>query len=140
MTNLSTDARETDLRIFESKSSLFERGVYSELPGFRYNCLMAHGGKRPGAGRPKGSKSKRTLQLQEKARELGVCPAEAMMHNIKWAQQQLIEDNLGATSQLNLRDMIHRNAKDLAPYLYPKLASTRLDAQEDQEIHVIINK
>lgn len=101
---------------------------------------MAHGGKRLGAGRPLGSKSKRTLQLQEKARELGVCPAEAMMLNIKWAQQQLVEENEHRCSQVELRDMIHRNAKDLAPYLYPKLASAQLDTQEDQEIVVVINK
>lgn len=101
---------------------------------------MAHGGKRQGAGRPVGSKSKRTLQLQEKARELGVCPAEAMMLNIKWAQERLAAATKDSLSQTELRDMIHKNAKDLAPYLYPKLASTQLETQLDQEIQVVINK
>lgn len=101
---------------------------------------MAHGGKRQGAGRPPGSKSKRTLQLQEKARELGVCPAEALMLNIKWAQDQLEGEVACNMTPGELRDMIHRNAKDLAPYLYPKLASTQLESNEDREIRVIINK
>ncbi|MHA7901558.1 MAG: hypothetical protein ACX94B_16975 [Henriciella sp.] len=101
---------------------------------------MAHGGKRSGAGRPLGSKGKRTSQLQEKARELGVCPAEAMMLNIKWAQNQLSQSEESSISHFELRDMIHKNAKDLAPYLYPKLASTHLEANEDREIRVIINK
>lgn len=101
---------------------------------------MAHGGKRQGAGRPPGSKCKRTLQLQEKARELGVCPAEAMMLNIKWAQERLAVVTEDGASQTELREMIHKNAKDLAPYLYPKLASTQLEANEDREIRVIINK
>lgn len=101
---------------------------------------MAHGGKRQGAGRPVGSKGKRTLQLQEKARELGVCPAEAMMLNIKWAQERLAAATEDGHLETELRDLIHKNAKDLAPYLYPKLASKQLETQEDQEIQVVIKK
>jgi len=101
---------------------------------------MAHGGRRPGAGRPKGSKSRRSLQLQAKAYELGVCPAEAMMLNIKWAQERLADVTEDGLSQTKLRDMIHKNAKDLAPYLYPRLASAQLESKEDHEIVVVINK
>lgn len=124
----------------ESVSRFFNRVVCTAWHLIWYTGAMAHGGKRPGAGRPLGSKSKRTLQLQEKARELGVCPAEAMMLNIKWAQEQLVEENHRGFSQVELRDMIHKNAKDLAPYLYPKLANTHLETNEDREIRVVINK
>ncbi len=62
------------------------------------------------------------------------------MLNIKWAQEQLVLENERGFSRVELRDMIHKNAKDLAPYLYPRLASTQLETQENQEIVVVINK
>lgn len=101
---------------------------------------MSHGGKRVGAGRPLGSKAKRTLQLQEKAQELGVCPAEAMMSNIYWAYEQLAANHTCVELQIKLRDMIRKNAKDLAPYVYPKLSSVALEAQAENEIQVVITK
>ena len=99
-----------------------------------------HGGKRTGAGRPAGTKNKRTEDLAKKAEALGVCPAEAMLLNIKWAMDQL-EGEDTKVNQSELRDVIHKNAKDVAPYLYPKLAATSLEGPgDDGELVVKITR
>ena len=93
-----------------------------------------HGGKRTGAGRPAGSKNKRTEDLARKAEALGVCPAEAMLLNIKWAMDKLEDDK---SDQSELRDVIHKNAKDVAPYLYPKLAAASFEGSGDDGEFVV---
>ncbi|MEL6758108.1 MAG: hypothetical protein AAFP81_16880 [Pseudomonadota bacterium] len=119
--------------------------------------MSKNGGKREGAGRKPGSLNKRTIELQERAAEMGVCPAEAMLHNIKWAQDQLtamenttlaalvesldFSDNATADRLAEvaknfplikeLREIIHKNAKDVSPYLLSKLATVHLEGTGD---------
>lgn len=74
------------------------------------NPAERRGGKRAGAGRPKGAKAKRDWQkIQEKVAEGGVLPLEFMlkvMRNPKnsWAARQTA-------------------ARDAAPYVHPRLSS-----------------
>lgn len=76
---------------------------------------MARGGARPGAGRPKGSKSQLTLQREAvaaKALTDGITPLEVMLNTMRKLYD---EGEFMAASQV---------AKDAAPYVHPKLATT----------------
>lgn len=64
------------------------------------------GGARPGAGRPKGSKSKATLDVEEKLRKLGCDPIEGMA--------------LIAGNPENGVDLRARMYAELAQYVAPK--------------------
>ena len=67
-----------------------------------------HGGKRAGAGRPKGSRMRRSDELAEKLIADGRCPAEALT---RLAVQ--------AEAEGDIREAISA-WKSLLPYVYPK--------------------
>jgi hypothetical protein len=69
------------------------------------------GGKRPGAGRPKGSRNKATEEARKKAAEIGVTPLEYMLG--------VMADT---TADAKRRDAM---AQAAAPYVHPKLASVQ---------------
>lgn len=78
---------------------------------------MAKGGVRPGAGRPKGSKSNLTLQREAvaaKALADGVTPLEVMLDTMR---ELFAAGDKMAACQV---------AKDAAPYIHPKLANATL--------------
>jgi hypothetical protein len=81
----------------------------------RWECLMAHGGARPGAGRPRGSKSRRTVEVEQRLAELGCDPLAGLARIAQIAE---------AENPPNL-DLAYRCLTALAPYVAPKLA--RLD-------------
>lgn len=74
---------------------------------------MPRGGKRPGAGRKKGSATKRTRKVADQAAEQGVTPLEVML-------QAMREHH--AAQRLDLAAEIARHA---APYIHPRLASVQ---------------
>lgn len=91
---------------------------------------MAKGGKRPGAGRPRGAKSKSTierdLRLQQsiaRAHEQGISPLEVMLSTMRtlWKEGRWLQ-----ACQI---------AKDAAPYVHPRL--TAVGAQLDEGKSVI---
>jgi len=86
------------------------------------------GGKRPGAGRPKGSKNTRSVELALKAHEGGITPLEYML--------SVMRDE--SATQPRRDDM----AKAAGPYLHPKLASTEIKIPEKivHEIRVTMRK
>jgi D-arabinose 1-dehydrogenase-like Zn-dependent alcohol dehydrogenase len=112
---------------------------------------MANGGKRPGAGRKKGGKNKRTLAaeaLRTKLLEEGDSPLEVMIGNMRTAQRKAAKvvadldkvtipanaspEQLEAAAQLAkearlLMMAAHECAKDAAPYLHPKLANIEVE-------------
>jgi hypothetical protein len=70
------------------------------------------GGARPGAGRPKGSRNKKTRESLEMARASGLTPLEVMLHTMRWyfeAERFDEASNIAAMA---------------APYVHPKLAAT----------------
>lgn len=75
---------------------------------------MAHGGKRPNAGRRKGSENARTKRAKAVAAQaleaVGKTPLEVMLETMRerWDEG----DHIGASAI----------AKDAAPYVHPKLA------------------
>ena len=88
------------------------------------------GGKRPGAGRPKGKKNSDTSKRRKIANDLlndGVTPLEVMMATMRalWAE--------AADKDGNVKNM--EKAKDAcaiadrcAPYMHTRLAATTVDA------------
>lgn len=75
---------------------------------------MARGGKRPGAGRPKGAISKMAQEAREKASEQGITPLDYMLHLLR-------DEELDADTRFEA-------AKAAAPYLHPKLSSVEMNA------------
>ncbi len=73
---------------------------------------MPRGGWRPNGGRPKGSKTKRKEAIKVQAVAEGVTPAEVM--------QKAMEVHYRARRY----DLAAAVAKDLAPYVHPRLAQT----------------
>jgi hypothetical protein len=69
---------------------------------------MEHGGKRSGAGRPKGAKSAKTLEIARKAIESGLTPLEYMMDILRDVNQPT--------------ELRFEAAKSAAPYIHPRLA------------------
>src|SRR4026207_1493765 len=86
------------------------------------------GGRRPGAGRPVGSKNERTAEIARAAAESGITPIEVMlgtMHEL-WA--------LGTPEAKREAAEI---AKDAAPYIHPRLASIDQTIKEDRPFAVV---
>lgn len=74
---------------------------------------MARGGKRSGAGRPKGAAARKTREIADRASAEGLTPLEVMLkamrdlaNNEKWTEAASI-------------------AKDAAPYMHPRLANVQ---------------
>ena len=82
-----------------------------------------HGGARPGAGRPKGSKGKRTIALEERLRELGGDPFAVLVDICSGGEDERIRVDA---------------AKALLPYLYPRLASQDLNVTGETLQNVIL--
>jgi hypothetical protein len=74
---------------------------------------MAHGGKRPGAGRRKGSLTTKTRAIAEKATAEGLTPLEVMLKAMRRHADAEQWDEAAA------------HAKDAAPYIHPKLAAVQ---------------
>ena len=79
---------------------------------------MSRGGARRGAGRPLGSRNRKTGEVAEMARTLGITPLEVMVEHMRTCYEA--------------GDMVaaHEAAKDCAPYMHPRLNS--IDARVDQ--------
>lgn len=72
------------------------------------------GGRRPGAGRPRGAATKRTREIADRAASEGVLPLEYML--------AVLRDE---TADAARRDDMARSA---APYLHPRLSTAHVDA------------
>lgn len=74
---------------------------------------MARGGKRSGAGRPKGAAARKTKEIADRASAEGITPLEVMLKAMRTHAEK--EDWDAAASI----------AKDAAPYMHAKLASVQ---------------
>lgn len=77
---------------------------------------MARGGKRPGAGRPKGAANKKTREIAERAIQEGITPLEYML--------RLLRDE-SADPQMRFEA-----AKAAAPYIHPRLSSIEASGKD----------
>tara|TARA_R110002051_G_scaffold170789_1_gene241328 strand:+ start:6243 stop:6611 length:369 start_codon:yes stop_codon:yes gene_type:complete len=82
------------------------------------NKNSTHGGKRDGAGRPKGSRMRRSEELAEKLIASGKCPLEAL---VRLAEQ--------AESEGDISQAV--NAwKSALPYIYPRPKAIEVAPEE----------
>jgi hypothetical protein len=91
--------------------------------------MSNRGGRRCGAGRPLGSKNKRTAEIARAAAESGITPIEVMLGTMRelWA--------LGTPEAKREAADI---AKDAAPYLHPRLANIAQTINETQPFAVLL--
>ena len=85
---------------------------------------MPPGGYRPGAGRPRGSKNRRTLLLEEGARvaaEGGLTPLEHLL-TVMRDESQPTQVRLDA-------------AKAAAPYCHPRLTAKHTSTDDERTSH-----
>lgn len=80
------------------------------------------GGKRPGAGRPKGSVNKRTIAAKEKIERSGLTPLEFMLRTMKAPYPR----NATPAQRLAHDAMRHQAARDAAPYVHARLSSVQV--------------
>ena len=85
--------------------------------------MSNRGGRRRGAGRPLGSKNRRTAEIARAAAVSGITPIEVMLGTMRelWAQ--------GTPEAKREAAEI---AKDAAPYIHPRLASIDQTIKEDR--------
>jgi hypothetical protein len=79
---------------------------------------MARGGRRPGAGRPKGSRDRRSLELVKSVVGSGVTPLEYMI-SVMRNEQRPEADRFEA-------------AKACAPYVHARLSTSVIDATHER--------
>jgi hypothetical protein len=82
---------------------------------------MSRGGKRPGAGRKKGSLSVKTQEIVAAAAAEGISPLEFMLSVLRDANQTH-EERFKAAIQA-------------APYMHPRLNAVKHSGDEDNPIH-----
>lgn len=70
---------------------------------------MAQGGKRPGAGRPKGAPNKASVEREKKVKASGLTPLDFLLSVLR-------DENVPREERV---DAAHK----AAPYVHPKLAS-----------------
>lgn len=76
------------------------------------------GGARPGAGRKPGSVNRKTREIADRAAAEGITPLEVMIEAMR-----NVYDNEGAIAAFPY-------AKDVAPYLHPRISSTELTGKD----------
>src|SRR5262249_33323749 len=91
--------------------------------------MSNRGGRRPGAGRPVGSKNQRSADIARTAAASGITPIEVMLGTMRelWAQ--------GTPEAKREAAEI---AKDAAPYVHPRLASIDQTIKEDRPFALLV--
>ncbi len=96
------------------------------------------GGKRPGAGRKKGSETKRTQLIAQAAAAEGISPLEYMLKVMRAPLDLSLEPReLAAQEALKFEA-----AKAAAPYVHPRLAAIEHTGKNGAElgVHVYLPK
>jgi len=90
--------------------------------------MSNRGGRRPGAGRPVGSKNQKTQEIARAAAESGITPIEVMLGTMR---------ELWALGTPDAKREAVEIAKDAAPYIHPRLASIDQTIKEDRPFAVV---
>ncbi len=96
-----------------------------------YQRKSGPGGARPGAGRPKGSRNKRTEDIEDMLERLGCNPLEVLA-------MIAINDKASLGEEKDIPIALRQKAaSDLMPYIAPKLRSSQVEVTgptEDQRL------
>jgi hypothetical protein len=90
--------------------------------------MSNRGGKRRGAGRPLGSKNRRSAEIARAAAEDGITPIEVMLGAMRDLWEVGTPEAKREASEI---------AKDAAPYIHPRLASIDQTIKEDRPFALI---
>ena len=90
--------------------------------------MSNRGGRRRGAGRPLGSKNKRSAEIARAAADSGITPIEVMLGTMR---------ELWAKGTPEAKREAAEIAKDAAPYIHPRLASIDQTVKEDRPFAVV---
>lgn len=82
---------------------------------------MALGGRRPGAGRPRGSKNQRSAEIAREAAAQGKTPLEVILEFMRTGEDPA---------------MRFEAAKAAAPYIHPKLANIDVGNKDGKAFEV----
>lgn len=85
---------------------------------------MAKGGKREGAGRPKGAQNKKTVEQVEAVKKSGKTPLEYLLEVMR-------------NDELDNRERTDA-AKAAAPFIHPRLASTEVTGKDGGDISIVV--
>jgi hypothetical protein len=85
---------------------------------------MTHGGRRAGAGRKKGSRSRKTHRVAEQAAREGISPLELLLKTMRSAWEKAAPDGSNIVSMPDAM-IACALARDCAPYMHPRLALER---------------
>jgi hypothetical protein len=96
----------------------------SKTPG------AGRGGRRPGSGRPKGSATKKTREIADRAAEEGVTPLEFMLNVMRSEPPPDLEGN-ALVAAMGLR---FEAAKAAAPYMHPRLAAVEHTGADGKDL------
>lgn len=81
-----------------------------------------NGGVRPGAGRPKGTRNKRTEENMAKAAATGITPLEFMLRQMRKPYPRK-----ATLAQRQAHDVIRMQAaRDAAPYVHARLSAVKV--------------
>lgn len=88
------------------------------------------GGVRKGAGRPKGSATRRTREIAERAAVEGITPLEYMLQVMRDAS-----DHEDPRVQVAREAMRFEAAKAAAPYMHPRLAAVEHTGRDGEPLN-----
>ncbi len=88
---------------------------------------MAHGGKRNGAGRKKGSTTKKTRDIAERViAKIEISPLEVMLSAMRHAWKLAAPNGEDVEDEDQLK-IAASFAEKAAPFIHPRLSSTKAD-------------
>src|SRR5262249_5914097 len=91
----------------------------------RRKANVPRGGRRPGAGRKKGSATRKTKELADRAAREGITPLELMLQAMRLHYQKGEWDAAAAI------------AKVVGPYVHPRLGSLTVNGEEERPIRLV---
>jgi formiminotetrahydrofolate cyclodeaminase len=91
--------------------------------------MSGRGGRRPGAGRPPGSKNQRTVEIARAAVEAGITPIEVMLNAMRELWDQGTPESKREAATI---------AKDAAPYVHPRLSNVDQNINEIQPYAYVV--
>jgi len=96
--------------------------------------MAENGGKRPGAGRPKGTKGKKTIEVEEMMAKHNCDPIEAMIRLAKMAEEDAQAEDT-PKDRLPHYQFAGQMHKELASYRYPKRKAIELSGDLNVTSH-----
>lgn len=83
---------------------------------------MAHGGARPGAGRPQGATAKKTQEIAAKAANEGITPLEVSLSLMRHYWEKAT-DAAGKIIDESLAEKADAAGERAKPYIHPRLSA-----------------